>query len=109
MSVVDDLAGAYAEREVTVPVRCGGSSTRAFFNRAGGVVKVAGFPVPVQTDTLYLQRGSLDPDLAQEALVQVGQLGAESVLDSDPLYTVAEIRPWQDDLESEVLLDGGRT
>ena len=107
MGVVDDLASAYAEREVTVPVQCGGAVTRAFFNVAGSVVKVGGVPLQVEHDTLIIQRGALNPDLEQEAKVQVGQLGAETVATNDPIYTASQITPLADGLETTIALEGG--
>src|SRR5689334_2808400 len=106
MSLTSDLAGAFEELELTVPVQCGGSSTRAFFNRAGSIVKSGGVPQQVEHDTLFIQAGSLNPDLKQEALLQVGALEALSD-DEDPWYRVAQIELIEDGLLQSVAIVGG--
>jgi hypothetical protein len=106
MSLASDLAGAFEEFELTVPVQCGGSSTRAFFNRAGSIVKSGGVPVQVEHDTLFIQRGALDPDLGQEVQVQVGEVGADPD-DEDPWYRVTLIEPIEDGLLQSVAIGGG--
>ena len=107
MSVASDLASAFAELAFTVPVSCGASSTRAFFNRAGSVVKVGGVGVQLEHDTLFVQRGTLDPDVKHEnAQVQVGELGDVDATAGD-WYDVGDITPMDDGLISQIVITGG--
>jgi hypothetical protein len=106
MSLASDLAGAFEELELTVPVQCGDASTRAFFNRAGSIMKSGGVGVQVEHDTLFIQTGALAPELAQEAHVQVGALGAESDAE-DPWYRVTLVEPIEDGLLQSVAIAGG--
>jgi len=108
MSLADDLAGAFEELELTVPVSCGDASTRAFFNRAGSVVKSSGVAMQVEHDTLFIQTNSLAPDLAEDAQLQVGALGAAAVdVDNDPWYDAKSIMPIEDGLLQSVAIAGG--
>jgi hypothetical protein len=109
VSLQSDLAGAYAERELTVPVKCGDSVGRGFFNVAGAIVTVGrGASMQTTTNTLFIFTGSLDPDLGVGAQLQVGAVGADAVTEADQVYRVRSADPWNDDLETKIMLDGGR-
>lgn len=106
MTLASDLAGAFAELELTVPVSYGAVSARGFFDRAGTIRKVGGIGVQVETDTLYLAAGAI-PGLAAETQITVGALG-DATADGGTLYLVAREPQLMDDgLMVAVPLTGG--
>lgn len=96
MTLASDLASAFGELELTVPVSYGGASARGFFDRKGTIRKVGGIGVQVQEDTLYLIADGI-PGLVADTQIMVGELGAATA-DGGTLYLIAQ--------EPQVLDDG---
>lgn len=103
MSVASDLASAYQERELTVPVVSGASSTRGFLDRSAAMEAGDGSRIQRAVDVLQLIHGSI-PGLEIGATVVVGALGADAVAVGDPSFVVQDLAPIGDGLEDHVFL-----
>lgn len=104
MSVQSDLASAFAEVSVTVPVSYNGTATRGFLDRAGTIRKMGGGPVQVEKDTLSIQKGVLT--LVSETEITIGEVGALTA-DNGTVCNVAHFEPAEDGLVLAVTLTGG--
>lgn len=103
MSVATDLASAYQERELTVPVQAGALSTRGFLDRSAALEAGDGTRYQRAVDVLHVQHGAL-AGLAVDATLVVGQVGAATTVADDPTFVVQAIEPTGDGLEDLVVL-----
>lgn len=107
MSLATDLAGAFAEKDVTVPVRYGATDVRGFLDEEATLRQVFGTHVQVVQKTLYVQAGVL-PDLIRDEPITIGALGADSA-DGGETHLIGDFRRIDDGAILAIALSGGPT
>lgn len=89
MSVSSDLAAAFAEISLTVPVRFArtGAVTRGFLDRGVAIATGAGMEMEHASDVLHVVKGALAGAHSDDELT-IGAVGATDVADDDPTFVV---------------------
>lgn len=98
MTLAQDLAAAFAETELTVPVQLVGTGAlaRGFFDVGLTMVSEVGLDDASDGQVLHLMRGALG-SVKVEDQIRIGALGATAVSLSDPLYVFRLPATAQDD------------
>lgn len=104
MSLSTDLASAFAELELTVPLLFGALEARGFVDRSAAVESTEGVQIQHSVDVLYLQRDTASAlALVIDDEIRIGDPGALSAVGS-PLFVIRDISPMDDGMILRVIV-----
>lgn len=105
MTVASDLAAAFAETELSVPVLMvrTGTVTRGFLDRGVAIANGAGVEAEHASDVLHIIKGSLAGHKTDDEL-RIGAEDADAIADADPLFVIRGAAAVRDDGTMEHLV-----